>query len=71
MNVAIIGSGAAGCLAAIQIKRNNPKVNVTVYEAGIKPLIKVAVTGGGRYILLIALMAFVAWMRLILVARDC
>lgn len=48
MNVAIIGSGAAGCLAAIQIKRNNPKVNVKTYEAGIKPLIKVAVTGGGR-----------------------
>ncbi len=48
MNVAIIGAGAAGCFAAIQIKRNNPKVNVTVYEAGIKPLIKVAVTGGGR-----------------------
>lgn len=48
MNVAIIGAGAAGCLAAIQIKRNNPKANVTVYEAGIKPLIKVAVTGGGR-----------------------
>lgn len=71
MNVAIIGAGAAGCLAAIWIKRNNPKVNVTTYEAGIKPLIKVAVTGGGRCILLIALMAFVAWMRLILVARDC
>lgn len=48
MNVAIIGAGAAGCFAAIQIKRNNPKANVTVYEAGIKPLIKVAVTGGGR-----------------------
>lgn len=48
MNIAIIGAGAAGCFAAIQIKRNNPKVNVTVYEAGIKPLIKVAVTGGGR-----------------------
>lgn len=48
MNVAIVGSDAAGCLAAIQIKRNNPKVNVTVYEVGIKPLIKVAVTGGGR-----------------------
>lgn len=30
MNVAIIGAGAAGCFAAIQIKRNNPKVNVTV-----------------------------------------
>lgn len=48
MNVAIIGAGAAGCFAAIQIKRNNPKANITVYEAGIKPLIKVAVTGGGR-----------------------
>lgn len=48
MNVAIIGGGAAGCFAAIQIKRNNPKANVTVYEAGIKPLAKVAVTGGGR-----------------------
>lgn len=48
MNVAIIGAGAAGCFAAIQIKRNNPKANVTVYEAGIKPLSKVAVTGGGR-----------------------
>lgn len=48
MNVAIICAGAAGCFAAIQIKRNNPKANVTVYEAGIKPLIKVAVTGGGR-----------------------
>ena len=48
MNVAIIGAGAAGCFAAIQIKRNNPKANVTVYEAGIKPLAKVAVTGGGR-----------------------
>lgn len=48
MNVAIIGAGAAGCFAAIQIKRNNPKANVTVYKAGIKPLIKVAVTGGGR-----------------------
>ena len=48
MNVAIIGAGAAGCFAAIQIKRNNPKANVTVYEAGIKPLAKVAITGGGR-----------------------
>lgn len=48
MNVAIIGAGAAGCFAAIQIKRNNPKANITVYEAGIKPLIKVAITGGGR-----------------------
>lgn len=48
MNVAIIGAGAAGCFAAIQIKRNNPKANITVYEAGIKPLITVAITGGGR-----------------------
>lgn len=48
MKTAIIGAGAAGCFAAIQIKRNKPEAEVTVYEAGVKPLAKVAVTGGGR-----------------------
>lgn len=48
MNIAIIGAGAAGCFAAIQIKRNNPQQEVTVYEAGNRLLAKVAVTGGGR-----------------------
>ncbi|MBP7359114.1 MAG: NAD(P)/FAD-dependent oxidoreductase [Prevotella sp.] len=48
MYVAIIGAGAAGCFAAINLKRLNPSVDVTVYESGNRPLAKVSVTGGGR-----------------------
>ena len=48
MNIAIIGGGAAGCFAAINIKRNYPEARVTVIEAGRKLLAKVAITGGGR-----------------------
>lgn len=48
MHVAIIGAGAAGCFAAINLKRLNPSVDITVYESGSKPLAKVSVTGGGR-----------------------
>lgn len=44
----IIGAGAAGCFCAIEVKRRRPDIDVTVYEAGAKPLAKVAVTGGGR-----------------------
>ncbi len=46
--VAIIGGGAAGCFAAIHVKRFAPQAEVTVYEGGIKLLAKVAITGGGR-----------------------
>ena len=46
--VAVIGAGAAGCFCAIGIKRRLPDAEVTVLEAGRKPLAKVAVTGGGR-----------------------
>ncbi|MBO4605735.1 MAG: aminoacetone oxidase family FAD-binding enzyme [Bacteroidales bacterium] len=46
--IAIIGAGAAGCFCAIELKRRMPGADVTVYEAGAKPLAKVAVTGGGR-----------------------
>ena len=46
--IAVIGAGAAGCFCAIEIKRRLPGAEVTVYEAGAKPLAKVAVTGGGR-----------------------
>ncbi|MBR1570508.1 MAG: NAD(P)/FAD-dependent oxidoreductase [Bacteroidales bacterium] len=46
--VAIIGAGAAGCFCAIHLKRRMPEADVTVFEAGKKPLAKVAVTGGGR-----------------------
>ncbi|MBQ9410732.1 MAG: aminoacetone oxidase family FAD-binding enzyme [Bacteroidales bacterium] len=46
--VAIIGAGAAGCFCAAELRRMAPDVAVTVFEAGSKPLAKVAITGGGR-----------------------
>lgn len=46
--VAIIGAGAAGCFCAAELRRVAPEVAVTVFEAGSKPLAKVAITGGGR-----------------------
>lgn len=48
IRVAIIGAGAAGCFCAIEAARRHPDWSVTVYEAGRKPLAKVALTGGGR-----------------------
>lgn len=48
MRTAIIGAGAAGCFCAIELKRRRPEAVVDVYEAGSKPLAKVAITGGGR-----------------------
>ena len=47
-SVAVIGAGAAGCFCAAQLRRMRPDIPVDVYEAGPKPLAKVAVTGGGR-----------------------
>ena len=46
--VAIIGAGAAGCFCAAQLRKWCPELAVTVFEAGPKPLAKVAITGGGR-----------------------
>ena len=48
MRIAIIGAGAAGCFAAINIARRLPASDITIYESGTKSLAKVAVTGGGR-----------------------
>ena len=48
MQIVIIGAGAAGCFAAIEVKRKCPEAEVTVLEKGTKPLAKVAITGGGR-----------------------
>ena len=48
MRIVIIGAGAAGCFAAIEVKRRCPEAEVTVLEKGTKPLAKVAITGGGR-----------------------
>ena len=46
--VVVIGGGAAGCFAAIEIRRRHPDYEVTLLEAGPKLLAKVAITGGGR-----------------------
>ena len=46
--IAVIGAGAAGCFCAAELGRLRPEIRVDVYEAGPKPLAKVAVTGGGR-----------------------
>lgn len=48
LHVAIVGAGAAGCLCAAELGRLRPDARVDVYEAGPKPLAKVAITGGGR-----------------------
>ena len=46
--VAIIGAGAAGCFCAAELRRCAPDVAVTVFEAGPRPMAKLAITGGGR-----------------------
>ena len=46
--IAIIGAGAAGCYCAAQLRQMKADAEITVFEAGSKPLAKVAVTGGGR-----------------------
>ncbi|MGM9741091.1 MAG: NAD(P)/FAD-dependent oxidoreductase [Candidatus Cryptobacteroides sp.] len=48
IRAAIIGGGAAGCFAAVNLKRMAPEADVTVFEAGDRILAKVAITGGGR-----------------------
>jgi predicted Rossmann fold flavoprotein len=46
--VVIIGGGAAGFFAAVNLKRLAPDVQVTILEKGNKLLSKVRVSGGGR-----------------------
>lgn len=46
--VIIIGGGAAGYFAAINIAESNPELNVTILEKSSKVLQKVKVSGGGR-----------------------
>lgn len=46
--IAIVGAGAAGCFCAAQLKKRAPELPVTVFEAGGRPMAKLAVTGGGR-----------------------
>jgi predicted Rossmann fold flavoprotein len=48
MKVAVIGGGAAGFFAAINVKENYPEADVTIFEKSKKLLAKVKVSGGGR-----------------------
>ena len=48
MTISIIGAGAAGCFCAAELRRRLPDARIDVFEAGTKPLAKVAITGGGR-----------------------
>ncbi|HEX9826485.1 MAG TPA: NAD(P)/FAD-dependent oxidoreductase, partial [Flavobacteriaceae bacterium] len=47
-DVIIIGGGAAGFFAAINIAEQNPKLKVAILERGKTGLQKVKVSGGGR-----------------------
>ncbi len=47
MTVVIIGGGAAGFFAAITCAHTYPHTEVTLLEAGSKPLTKVRISGGG------------------------
>ncbi len=48
INIGIIGGGAAGFFAAIEIASLNPSFHVTILEKTEKLLTKVLVSGGGR-----------------------
>lgn len=48
VDIAVVGAGAAGCFCAIEAARRLPFCRVVVFEAGRKPLAKLALTGGGR-----------------------
>ncbi len=48
MRTIVVGAGAAGCFAAIELKRLCPHMEVVLLEKSSKPLAKVAITGGGR-----------------------
>lgn len=47
-SIAVIGGGAAGFFAAVNAARKNPRLKVTIFEAGQRPLQKVLISGGGR-----------------------
>lgn len=48
MNIAIIGGGAAGFFAAVNLKMLAPQASVTIFEKQDRVLKKVLVSGGGR-----------------------
>ena len=46
--VAIIGAGAAGCFCAALLREWCPELAIKLFEAGARPMTKLAITGGGR-----------------------
>ncbi|MFN8607888.1 MAG: NAD(P)/FAD-dependent oxidoreductase [Vulcanimicrobiota bacterium] len=48
MDAIIVGGGAAGFFAAIELKRRRPEWGVLLLEAAARPLAKVRISGGGR-----------------------
>lgn len=48
VDVIVIGAGAAGCFAAIQVKEQLPQAKVLILEKSAKALAKVKISGGGR-----------------------
>lgn len=48
MKVAVVGGGAAGFFAAINIRENHPGAEVHLFEKSQKLLTKVKISGGGR-----------------------
>ncbi len=46
--VAIVGGGAAGFFAAINLKEKRPEIDITIFEKSGKTLSKVRQSGGGR-----------------------
>jgi predicted Rossmann fold flavoprotein len=47
-DVIIVGGGAAGFFAAINVAEQNPKLKVAIFERGKSGLQKVKISGGGR-----------------------
>ncbi|MBU0483214.1 MAG: NAD(P)/FAD-dependent oxidoreductase [Proteobacteria bacterium] len=48
MDIAIVGGGASGFFAAINVKENYPEAKVVIFEKSDKLLAKVKISGGGR-----------------------
>ena len=48
MKIAIVGGGAAGFFAAINLKEMAPEMEVTIFERQQRVLAKVEISGGGR-----------------------
>ena len=48
MRVIVIGGGAAGFFGAIACAETHPNAQITILEAGTRPLTKVRISGGGR-----------------------